>query len=39
LIVFRQPIRAAERTGLDLAAVGGHRDVGDGCILGFAGAM
>ena len=39
LVVFRQTVRAAEGAGLDLAAVRRHRDVGDGGILGFAGAM
>src|SRR5208283_2485208 len=39
LVVFRQTIRAAQGTGLDLAAVRGHGYVGDGCVLGFAGAV
>src|SRR5260221_797935 len=39
LIIFGHPISAAKRTGLDLAGIGGHGDVGDGGILGFAGAM
>ncbi len=39
LIVFRQTIRAAQGTGLDLAAVRRHGDVGDGGVFGFAGAM
>jgi hypothetical protein len=39
LVVLRQPVGAAERTGLDLAAVRRHGDVGDGRVFGFAGAM
>ena len=39
LIVFRQRIRPVERAGLDLAVVRRHRDVGDGRVLSFAGAM
>jgi hypothetical protein len=35
LIVFRQAIRAAERTGLDLTAVRRHGNVGAGRVLGF----
>ena len=37
LIVFRQPIGAAQRAGLDLAAVRRHSDVGDGCVRGCPG--
>ena len=29
LIVFRDPVGATERTGLDLAGIRGHGDVGD----------
>jgi hypothetical protein len=36
LVVFRQTVGAAQGTGLDLAAVRGDRDVGDGGVLGFA---
>src|SRR6516225_4294874 len=39
LIVFRGAVGARERAGFDLAAVGRHCKVGDGRILGFAGAM
>ncbi len=39
LVVFRSAIGTAERTGLDLTAVRGHRDVRDGRVFGFAGAM
>ena len=39
LVVFRDPVRAAHRAGLDLAAVGGDGDVGDGAVLGLAGAV
>jgi hypothetical protein len=38
LVVFRQAVGAAERAGLDLAAVRGHGDIGDGRVLGFVGA-
>ena len=33
LIIFRQTVGAAQGTGLDLAAVRRHRDVGDGRVL------
>ena len=39
LVVFRDPVRAAHRAGLDLAAVGGDGDVGDGAVFGLAGAV
>src|SRR5579871_3289664 len=39
LVVLGDTIRAAQRTGLDLAGIRGHRDVRDGGILGFARAM
>src|SRR6185437_8139852 len=35
LIVLRQAIRAGERTGLDLSAIGRDREVRDGRILGL----
>src|SRR5262249_60353559 len=39
LVVFGQPIRAGERARLDLAGVGGDRNVGNGGIRRLAGAM
>ena len=39
LVVFRQAIRAAQRAGLDLAAVRRHRNVRDGRAFGFTGTM
>src|SRR5579864_1239056 len=39
LVVFRRPVAARQAAGLDLAAVGRHRQVGNRRILGFAGAM
>ncbi len=36
LVVFGHTVRTAQRTGLDLAAVGSHCDVGDGSIFCFA---
>src|SRR6516225_8995097 len=39
LIVFRGAVGARQRAGFDLAAVGRHRKVGNGRVLGFAGAM
>jgi len=33
LIVLRGPVGAGERSGLDLPAIGGDREIGDGCIL------
>jgi len=38
-VVFGDSVRAGGRAGLDLAAVGGDGDVGDGGVLGFTGAM
>ena len=35
LVVLGHPVRAGRRAGLDLAAVGGHRQVGDGGVLGL----
>ena len=35
LVVLGHAVGAAQGTGLDLAAVGGHGDVGDGGILGL----
>ena len=39
LVVLGQPVGARHRAGLDLAAVGGHGEIGDGGVLGLAGAM
>src|SRR5262249_25647551 len=39
LIVLRDPVRAARRTGLDLPGVRGHGQVGDGRVLGFPAAV
>src|SRR5438105_393779 len=39
LIVLRQSVAAAQRAGLDLAAVGRNGNVSDGRVLGFAGTM
>src|SRR5881392_3613528 len=39
LVVLRDAVGAAERTGLDLAGVGCHGDVRDGCVFGLTGAM
>ena len=39
LIVFRHAIGAAEGTGLDLARIRSHGDVGDGDVFGFARAV
>jgi hypothetical protein len=39
LVVLGDAIGAAGRAGFDLAGVGGHGDVGDGRVLGFAAAM
>src|SRR6188472_1745557 len=39
LVVLRRAIGACERTGLDLPAIGGDREVGDRGILGLAGAV
>ena len=39
LVVLGHAVGAAQRTGLDLAAVGGHGDVGDGGVLGLARAV
>src|SRR5271166_6401411 len=39
LVVFRGAVGARERAGLDLPAIGGDGEVGDGGILGFAGTM
>ncbi len=38
LVVLGQAVRARQRAGLDLAALGGDREIGDRCILGLAGA-
>ena len=39
LVVFGQTVRAAQRAGLDLAAVRRHGDVSNGRVFGFARAM
>src|SRR4051812_15698130 len=39
LVVLGDPVGARGAAGLDLAAVGGHGDVGDGGVLGLAGAV
>ena len=39
LVVLGQAVGAAERAGLDLPAVGGDREVGDGGVLRLAGAV
>src|ERR1044071_4431483 len=39
LIVFGQAIAAAKRTRLNLTTVRGHRDIGNGGVLGFTRAM
>ncbi len=35
LVVLGHPVRAGRRAGLDLTAVGGHGQVGDGGVLGL----
>src|SRR5690242_10259488 len=39
LVVFREPVGARERAGLDLAAVCRHSEIGDRRVLGLARAM
>src|SRR3954447_7704498 len=39
LIVFGDAVGAAQGTGLDLASIGSHRDVGNGGVFGLTGAM
>src|SRR5699024_4618862 len=39
LVVLRHALAARRGAGLDLAAVGGHRQVGDGGVLGLTGAV
>ena len=39
LVVLGHAVGAAERTGLDLSAVGGNCDVGDGSVLGLTAAV
>jgi hypothetical protein len=36
LVVLGQPVRPRQRAGLDLAAVGGHRQIGNRAVLGLA---
>src|SRR5258708_25150927 len=39
LVVLRSAVGARQRSGLDLTAIGGDREVGDGGILGLAGTV
>jgi hypothetical protein len=39
LVVLRQPVRPRKRAGLDLPAIRGHGEVGDGGVLGLARAV
>jgi hypothetical protein len=39
LIVLGNPLGPAQRAGLDLPGARRHREVGDGRVLGLAGAM
>src|SRR5690242_17475680 len=39
LVVLRDTVGASRRAGLDLAAVGRHREIGDGRVFGLAGAV
>ena len=39
MIVFGEPVGARQGAGFDLAAIGGHRQIGDGGILGLAGTV
>src|SRR4029450_66583 len=39
LIVLGRPLTAAGSTGLDLPGIGRHREIGDGDVLGFTGAV
>src|SRR5262249_38194624 len=39
LIVFRGPIGTGERAGFDLPAIGGDREIGNGCVLCFTGSV
>src|SRR5580704_5178949 len=39
LVVLGEPVRARQRAGLDLAAVGGDRQVGNRGVLGLAGTV
>ena len=39
LVVFRRPVAAREAAGLDLPAIGGDGEVGDGRVLGLARAV
>ena len=38
-LYLASPVRAGERAGLDLSAIGGDREIGDGGILRLAGAV
>src|SRR6185295_11633068 len=39
LVVFRDPVGAAGRAGLDLARGGRHREIGDERVFGLTGTM
>lgn len=39
LVVLGHTVGAAQRTGLDLAGIGGYRDVGDRSIFGLSGTV
>ena len=39
LVVFGHAVGTAQRTGLDLSAVGGYGDVSDGCVFRFTGSV
>ena len=39
LVVLRDAVGAGRRTGLDLAGIEGDYKIGDGAVLGFAGAV
>src|SRR5450759_3437176 len=39
LIVLGDAVRARQRSGFDLAAIGGDREIGDGGVLGLAGTV
>ena len=39
LVVFRDAVGAAGRSGLDLTGARGHHEIGDERVFGFAGAM
>src|SRR5579872_4905191 len=39
LVVLGEAVGARQRAGLDLSAIGADRQIGDGCVLGFARAV